>query len=398
MARWNLTNFTEFCGDGSPSEQYSETFSRAVRQLDVIPGTTAARQQAVQDFLGWNELKTTVNSSGQTLRYISRGTPMPYAFSQAKPSLLPISQYLYAANIARGQSIGPTGTTSQAADVGTGNLVSGDFNHYRFTVEFTTRTYDIKADNSVDAVASAALAMGQTGRPSGTYSYSPLYDTVSGVGYPDEGQMLAGISFFGVFAGGINYGWPGLGTPWPNGKPAWSTASRYITRIFRPSARMRVLPFGMLTWFSDSPPMPIREGFPFNETTGSVRYEWACVPEAGVPWFAIQQQLNTINADWFDGFPPSVLMFKSMDHRRYIDKLGAALYTMEYIFSFLPNVSPDPTQNGYPSGWNSQLRVKGTPPVLQYDYVVDSNLNGINRRSPYRTSDFSNLFRPDQSS
>jgi len=366
LASWGSTTFTEYVGDKNPDEQYATNASRVVRQLDVSPGDLGFRIQAVSDFLGYNKVAGVAGA-----RYIQRGTPLPYVWDSALGSLLPSQQYLYAENITRGQMLGIPKSTTQlglvggpGAGGGGGVGVAGNFTKYRYTVEFTTRTYDIKTDNAVNAVVGDSSL--------GNFNPSPI------VGLPDEGQMIAGVNF------GTIATWP------PTNRPQWSTSSRYITRWFRPAARMRVLPFGMLKWLSDN--SPIREGFPFTESIGSLRYQWHMVPEGGQPLFALQNQFNTINSQYFDGYFFYTLLFKTADFKRYISPLGNVLYTVEYDMSWLPNL----LRNGNgPLGWRSQLRAKGNPTVLEYEIVVDDNTNA-GPRNPYAGSLFDNLFRPDQ--
>lgn len=382
MARWGQTTFTEFVGSySSPDEQFTQDSGRIVRKLDITPGTMIARQQAVADFLGYQKVVTVNSQSGAfTLTYITRGTPLPYTWASTNPALLPTSQYLYAANIVRGEPVGPpiSATPVLAGNQPNGGLgvaVGGDFPRYRFTVEFTTRPYDILPDSSILAVNSGGNV--------NQLAPSPLFDdsVPPGIGYPDEGQYWGGIQFVQPF-----FSWAGL-----NVKPKFSTGSRYISRLFRPGARLRVLPFGMLSWASDG--VPIREGFPYSESTGSYRVIWHLVPEAGIPLKAIENQINTVNSFWFDGFPQFTLLFKSADFRRMRGPLGDILYDIEYLFSWLPNVSLEPAANKESLGWNYQLRFKNN--VLQYDKVVDSP-NNVSPRSPYPFTNFTNLFRPDQ--
>lgn len=366
MSQWGSSTFTEFIGQNHPDEQYGSNTTRAVRQLDV-PGSFGLRTQAVADFLGYAKV-----AGGVGGRYITRGTPLPYVWEASIPSLLPAQQYLYAENIIRGEVVGISQSTTQVglaggpgAGGGGGVGVAGNFTKYRYTVEFTARNYDIKTDNAVLAVAGDSSL--------GKFNSSPI------VGLPDEGQMLAGVNFGNIGT------WP------PTNRPVFSTTSRYITRWWRPAARMRVLPFGMVKWNSDN--TPIREGFPYTEAIGSLRYQWHMVPEGGIPLQAYQTQFNTINNEYFDGFFFYTLLFKSMDLKRYISPLGNVLYTVELDFSWLPNVGR--AAGGVPLGWRAQLRAKGNPAVLDYEIVVDDNANA-GPRNPYAGSLFDNLFRPDQ--
>jgi hypothetical protein len=161
----------------------------------------------------------------------------------------------------------------------------------------------------------------------------------------------------------------------------------------------------MLQWVTDG--ATIREGVPFNQGMASLHYTWHFVPKEGVPLFAINQQLGTLNENWFDSYAPYTLLFKSWDFRRFRGPLGDVLYHLEYFFTWLPNAAvgtPNPDSvGGRPRfvaganmGWNFQLRVNSSAAGtnwLEYDQVVDSQAS---RRNPYKSTDFANLFRPDQ--
>lgn len=396
MATYGLTNFTEFIE--GPDEQYTLDASRIVRHLDITNATIAVRQQAVADFLGTNTVSNiTVLGGGPQVgfKYLSREIPLSYAYSETQPAELPLQSYLYAANIVRGQPMTPTGT-SIATDPSFAVLVGGNFARYRYTVEFTTRTYDVKPDDQVEAQAATTISSGGTSAPIlGSLSPSPI------TGFPDEGQLIAGVAFTQPDALAQYTNWP------PPSAPKFSTGSRYITRIWRPGNRLKVIPFGMLKFPSDD--LTIREGFPYREVNGSLKYTWHLVPEDGIPLNAIQNSINCINSGWFDSFPPQTLLFTNAEMRRFIGPLGDVLYNLEYYFSWQPNPDRGPSTAfpdvgpgvpgairhiaGFPQGWNFILRTKSVAgqTFLNYDKVGDNN-----GQAPYSTADFSALFRPDQ--
>lgn len=398
MAKFGKTTFTEYIE--GPDEQYTLDASRVVRYLDIPNATVQARQQAVADFLGTNVVKTaTILRAGsfvnQFATYISRQLPMPYTFAATQPSSLPSAVYLYASNITHGRPLTPSGQTLVAG--GGEQLVGGNFARYRFTVEFTTRTYDVRPDTAVLAVASQQVP-GAGGGGLVSALNNPTPSPI--VGFADEGQAIAGKAWTQF------PNWP------PVNLPKFSSGTRYVTRYFRPGMRMRVLPYGTVHWNSDN--MTIREGAAFNEATADVRYVWHLVPEAGVPFGAIQACINQTNGWWFDGFPIGTLLLAGADLRRSIGPLGDVLYNLEYCFSYLPKPArgvfkfegnPQNFPVGFPMGWNAQLRAKkmpnplapnGTSVNLDYDQIVDdANNNPFQLMFP--PADFSTLFRPDQS-
>lgn len=334
-------------GEG-PHEDYSPGESRVVAPIHVEPGTADARMQAASDILGWNALRTDT-LGGNTVRYVSRATPMLYNPVKVPPGSPALAASLYATSLVRGTGMG-VGTTNAAGGV--------DYPKYEFQLTMMQRAYSVRED--ADVLASQADP-GET--------QSPLW--AGGRGLPDEGDVL---KRFGV------------------------KASRYVRRRFMPSGRFTTVPAGFLQFGNND---KLNESFPYNEVTASIIYEWKLVPLDAVPWTAIRSCLGAVDQEWFDAFGPETMLLTDVFVEYGPGALGDLLADCRYTFSYAPKFS---TALKEALGHNAALRVRpntGGVNTGQVDYdEIFSAGNPANK--PFRTHngtdrvDLASLFRPDQ--
>jgi hypothetical protein len=181
-------------------------------------------------------------------------------------------------------------------------------------------------------------------------------------------------------------------------------ATRYITKMVKPSAKLLVLNRGMMQGVkadAANQTKALLEGVPHVEPCAQVEYTWHDVPADGVPNLLHKVALGRLNDATFDGYPPGTLRLDSIEPYPRRDALGRKVYDIVYKMQYLPRAEhtyaelqiseserPLPT----PRGHNWFLTV-----VNQQLCVMRITTNGqTSGQPPYRSMSYPDLFRPDQ--
>lgn len=332
MASWRGIEYVESSPQG-PSEQYATDASRVLRTL-FFPGqpSMADRYRIAQQFLGYAEVKTNPISFK---RYVSRTTPHYY------PSIdFDIDPHLYCQSLVQSEMV----TADDAED--TLLHAAGDKTAtsawWKAVFEYRTLPGDVKEDSAVLAEAGELYDVVPTGGPN-----------------PDEGDAL---------------------------RRGWAN-TRYIAKVVEPGGRVIPLRHGAFLFGDGKPSM---EPFAFNETLQNITYFWSGVPLDGYPLQTVQTLLNTVNADVFDGYYPGTLLLIDAREVPRRDAFGQRTLDATYRMLFAPRCNA----LGNPLGHNAILRISPIAgpiwQLLSADGVVGST------KRPYRSTDFSRLFHPDQ--
>lgn len=292
---------------------------------------------------------------GATRRWIHRQIPAahPAAPTPDNPDAL---DYLYCASIPTGEPI------SKPLGVDADNLTSYEW--YKFSTIFEALSHDVHEDEFMEAIEGPLKAVPATGGPA----------------RPDEGDRT---------------------------RIAWS-ATRYVTRTIDPAARTISLRQGLVHYvvlegFGDpAKPDAVNEGLGTSQARLVIRYTWHAVPVEGLPFPAIQNALQCVNNDDFDGWQKGTLYLADAKIRPYRSAFGQRLLDVQYHCVFLPN--KDEKTNVY-MGHNSILRVVKTAtdpkPILRFwpisangDLALSTDAPQTNAIFKYRS--FPDLFRPTQ--
>lgn len=346
MPLYKQTNFTWQCENGGPREDYAVGSSRVNAPVNILGATAAKRLQAVEDFIGYNVVKTT-SLGGKTVRYISRSLPLSYPVPRGTATNPAKRPYLWCSGLVGGGWPGVF-TYNKFTD---GN----DADQYQWTALFTPRLYESLEDDAV--LAQVRTDMGPT---------SPLYDPgPPATSLPDEGDSLR--------RGFVN--------------------TRYISRRVEECGRLVGIQGALLT-FGIAPGSRVKfpQSFAFNEVTGRLTYVWWCVPFEALPLLAISRNLGTLNGEYFDGFSPLSLRFDTWSHDVEPGPLGDLLCTVTYVFAIKEGYNKDEVKS---YGHNSVYRADPTSNHL--GYLPTFGPDGVTP-APYAISPtgFDALFRPDQ--
>lgn len=352
----NGFEFAENAADeASPIELFAADSARAVRNLYIFNATQLRRFRAAKALLGYG--RTSLHTGAVDRVCLTRQLPAGYP-TPPDPDVNPEAEpYQWARAITRSEPCGvPTGVSTQGAS---------EYVSYRMTVEYSALPFYVKPDSEVLAEA------------------GPLAATADGPALPDEGDALRR---------GLYY-------------------SRYVSKFVEESTVLLTLREGFMRFLAkskDDKTFVLPKGVPYTQSRCMVRYVWHEVPEDALPRKAIEASINTINNATFDVYAPGTLLFKSLSERLMQAPFGGRLWEVIYHFIWSPNVQTFAltTPDGDPLppaqlGWNSVLRVRDDLSGgmanklngLAYESVIDATGAG---RTPYRESDFSALFRPDQ--
>jgi hypothetical protein len=257
-----------------------------------------------------------------------------------------VGAYLYAQTLPGSEMVVADDSETTASHAPGDQTALSDW--WKATFEYRSLPYDIHEDESVLATA------------------GELYVSVAEA-YPDEGDAL-------------RRGW---------------AVSRYVSKLVEPGGRVIPLRNGCFYYVgvatAGGKDIPTLEPFPFNETLQHVNYVWHQVPLEGYPIKAVQTQLNTVNDAIFDGYPKGTLLFIDARETPRRDPFGQRTLDATYRFLFAPRCNAGLVG---PLGHNAILRVDR---ILgpRWTLVSTDATNGADKL-PYRATDFSKLFHPDQ--
>lgn len=182
------------------------------------------------------------------------------------------------------------------------------------------------------------------------------------------------------------------------GIPDESTGLRYVTPHFDGAPKIIALPQGMMQMASATAALrvPIRQGLPIRRAAGTFTLTHHLLP--ALPITTIQAAENRINSTEFFDFPAETLLFSNWRYRRERSPLGDFVFTVDFIFDYLPNWSPI---DGTPKGHNRILRKMktaiGPPAVYTFDYHLATTDGTVDdTKAMFRQFDMHELLRPDQ--
>lgn len=343
-----------------------------VRRRGFIVDSLFARRQAAADFCGFATVQFDNNGLGGSQRaWISRVTPhvypapvAPYELSTGGGSSPVFLQALYCTALERVKPIGITQAQLQT------NVVAGTVDKIGIAERFAEidlhyQTYQFFFLQDAQVPGSALSAAAGADNPLGI-----------GPAKPDEGAALA---------------------------RGWIGSSRYVSRTRQTGGRTTILPSGCFKYVTEGVTgatlVGTRDIFSIQEAMTDWQYTWHFVPVQGYPSHAIAAAEGTVNGTVFDGHAIGTLLFLSASEETHTDALGQMCLTVRYHFRKLNRVRRGASvvfgmQPGTPLGWNASVRqLTGT---YDFEYVSADGSMSLNQR-PYQTTDFSRLFRPDQS-
>lgn len=334
----------------SPNEMWASDSARVMCNYFIANGTQANRHKAAKALLGFAKVQ---QDAGR--RYLSRRLPAAYPAvtdPDTNPKGMP---YMFARSIPRSEPTGaPQGVSAGGAS---------EYNWYKLLVEYTTLPFNVAADDQVTAAAGPLAANATTGARA----------------LPDEGDALRR---------GLEY-------------------SRYVSRFVDDSNRLLTLRQGFMKYFkhsADGKVVGLPMGVPYSQLSARVMFVWHDVPDLAVPRDFINQAANTVNDAQFDIYRPETLLFKTMRERLMQAPFGGRLWEISYIFDWLPNVQTYVPTGSPPGtvpiqlGHNAVIRCRTdlAPTDQSNGLAYESIVDGVAGRTPFRSSDFSAFFRPDQ--
>ncbi len=354
-------------GNPSPVESYATDSMRMVRELFIQPGTQEARYAASKYFLGSPVVKEirSVTTGALIGRWVSRDLPDFFEFTDTSPALIATS-----VNTMQGV---PPGVRVDGVPAWDEDFLVNQYGAVQMNLEYRSTNYEIAADENCLAVPSLPPVFG--------------YFVRNSIGpYPDEGLMQRFIERTWRYAGAV-----------------FSIRSGFT--CFTPDAGE--------TFPGAANALPNESGYPIWEPKIEYTYVHRELPLTAVPLNAIANCLQTMNAPVFGLNPgnfdptfwnrtPYTLLFTGCTP--HICKLitGEVGVNMEYKFLYAPNVVRYGTAAGTFGGWRRALTQlpPGTPNAGQFDYREIHGYRGAGIAPttdfPIRATDFSTLFRPDQ--
>lgn len=328
---------------GSPEETFLTDQARATARVRIAYDK---RHEFIDYMAGFAQV---ITSAGKT--YISRKSPYLYPYHES----------LYCVGSPRTEGLTPYGavpSVTYTIPLMGVNVVfpsegQPDYLDARVTLLFSSLPYRIRPDTEV---------LGSPGR------------TLAGL--PDEGDALRR---------GIR---------------------RYITRSARPAGKLITIPGNFLYYENTNVPIP-GSSATFFQPALDLQYVWHHVPEEALPTQAWINIPGSVNSEVFDGWPAETLLCQNPTFRYSNSVFGKPQYDVTYTFRFLPNWDPPPPNGngaavtGTARGHNYFPRIDPTDGKVKYIRAKTRGLHFLGHviatgSSPYRTADFTALFRPDQ--
>jgi hypothetical protein len=331
VAEWRGIPYVE----RTDMEQVAPDGSRVLRTLEFLATEEGLsweeRENIKRQFVGYAFIKQSLDG---TKNYISRVTPH---YMPAPAIGSPI--YLYCHGFAGSENLGPSNNETTILHA------AGDRTVYplrwRAQVEYRSLgAMEVREDDEVLATAGDL------------------------VGFPDEGDCLR--------RGWIN--------------------TRSVHKRREPGGRVIPIRSGALKYVSyviGGVNAPTLEPLPFPETWQPTWYMWS-VPIEGYPESIIQDQLNTVNHETFDGHPRGTLYASAYQEDIKRDPFGnwMAHLTFKMIFS------PRKNAVGSPLGHNAALYI--SPSTGPRYSLLSTDGSNFESKQVFRYTDFGNFFRPKQ--
>lgn len=193
---------------------------------------------------------------------------------------------------------------------------------------------------------------------------------------------------------------------------------RYIQRQAFPAGKYITVPGYYLYYKQSGNPVPQSQA-QFFQPAMDIRYDWYQIPENNLPIQAWNSIPGTLNDATFDGFPKGTLLCMQPTFKTETNAFGQQECTVTYTFRFLPNwdatppIPEAPSARGHNWFWTVPpadstdpdkgmlvLREICTRGTTGTNPAVGGNppspITPLNGAPPHRSSDFRDLFRPQQ--
>lgn len=180
------------------------------------------------------------------------------------------------------------------------------------------------------------------------------------------------------------------------GLPDEATLSRFVTKLYKPTARSVTVPQAILNWVPQGaePAGKILEGLGKREPGLDLTYIHHLRPE--VPFTAIGTTMGKVNGGTFDGFPAQTLLCMEPEIEPKVSPLGTTVYDIHFHFRYLPKFDLGGTARGHNWFLRAWEQVVAMVKTAFIDYRrVNTKADGSGT-DVFGTANFKNLFRPDQ--
>jgi len=341
----------------SPDDQDMSDSMRLIRELNIIPGTMAARYAAKKAFLGYPTLDSfPIGSAPGTVRWVKRTLPDIKTWTDFPNALIAVET--------RGRA--SVGVPDGAKPTYNVQYQINEYAQTVMTVEYRSTNYTVLPDSQCVA---------------GGY-----FQTNFGLNLPDEGLMQRYISRFWRYAGHI------------------VTIPVGFTGIGADTASMNADTFGAV---------PNKGGSPVRVPLIELTYIQHELPLGAVPTQTILATIGAMTSVYFDPFgwnvPPYCALYIGAEPRNYGKLItGEQGCSMEHKFLVAPNVVQYGPQAGVFGGWRRVLAPlpplagtgSGGKAVADYRelrvYYANTTLASSLGNFVIPVMDFTALFRPPQ--